>query len=213
MLSVMPSLDVCLGVALSRKESPMHSRNALATRWAPAHSPKIRLATSLLLGVLFVISGCASSPQAQGGAPTATPTPVIEGPLAGVVGPVAGSLATRITTSYDASTQQAKITLTIGAAPNVTTAQARVMTLCFQVQRAVWASNPSLREVKVIVLGPIRDDYANIIEDAYGVSDVLAPTAAKIQWSALTPESAWSHYDNTWMRPTYSPNWLYGKNN
>lgn len=191
----------------------MHSRNALATQWAPAHSSKIRLAASLLLGVLFVISGCASSPRAQGGAPTATPTPVIEGPLAGVVGPVAGSLANRITTSYDASTQQAKITLTIGAAPNVTTAQARVMTLCFQVQRAVWASNPSLREVKVIVLGPIRDDYANIIEDAYGVSDVLAPTAAKIQWSALTPESAWSHYDNTWMRPTYSPNWLYGKNN
>jgi hypothetical protein len=192
----------------------MDFRNPLAAWWSRARLSKAHLLTaSLLLGALFTFAGCASAPQSRGSAPTAAPTLVIEGPLGSVVGPVAGSLAQRISTSYDASAQQAKITLTIGAAPDVATAQARVMTLCFQVQKAVWASNPSLREVKVIVLGPIRDDYANIIEDAYGVSDMMAPTAAKLQWSALTPESAWSRYDNTWMRPTYSPNWLYGKNN
>lgn len=169
----------------------------------------------LNLVLLLVLAGCATSTQTQtrGNTPAATPTPVVSGPLGSVVASAVGTLAQRITADYDTSAQQAKVTLTVGAAPDVATAQSRVMTLCFQAQKAVWASHPSLREVKVIVLGPIRDDYANIIDDAYGVSDVLAPTAAKLQWSALTPESAWSRYDNTWLRPNYSPNWLYGKNN
>jgi hypothetical protein len=136
--------------------------------------------------------------------------------LARIVGTAASPFSQRIATGYNASTHRAKITLTIGAAPDVATAQARVMTLSFQVQRAVWASNSAphdLHEVTVIVLGPIRDDYANIIEDAYGVSDLLAPTATTLAWSTLTPQSAWSQYDSTWLRPSYSPNWLYGKNN
>ena len=169
-----------------------------------------RAASLLLCATLLAIAGCASSTPPRVSAP---PTPVVDGPLASVVRPVVGTQPQRISTSYDASTQQAKITLTIGAAPTVQAAQAIVMMLCFQVQKALWASNPSLREVKVIVLGPIRDDYANIIDDAYGVSDMLAPTAAKLQWSAISPDAAWSRYDNTWLRPTYSPNWLYGKNN
>jgi hypothetical protein len=171
-------------------------------------------AVSLLLGALLLaLAGCATSTAAKTGAPAATPTAVASGPLAGVVAPAARPLAQRIVTEYDTEARQAKITLTIGAAPDVAAAQMRVMTLSFQVQKAVWASNPALREVKVIVLGPIRDDYSNIIDDAYGVSDVFAPTAAKLSWSALTPESAWTRYDSTWLRPSYKPNWLYGKNN
>ncbi len=187
----------------------------LAAWWAVARRRGAnRFAASLLLcATLLVVAGCASSAPTTSNAPQATPTQVVDGPLASVIRPVVGTQPQRISTSYDASTQQAKITLTIGAAPNVQAAQAIVMALCFQVQKALWASNPSLREVKVIVLGPIRDDYANIIDDAYGVSDMLAPTAAKLQWSALSPDAAWSRYDNTWLRPTYSPNWLYGKNN
>jgi len=180
----------------------------------PSPRPHMLLAVSVLLGIaLLAITGCSSSLQKQVYAPTPSATPVIDGPLAGVVAPVALSAVQRISTSYDASIGQAKVTITVGAAPDVATAQSRVMALCYQVEKAVWASHPSYHEVEVIVLGPIRDDYANIIEDAYGVSDVFAPTAAALQWSALTPESAWSHYDNTWLRPAYSPNWLYGKNN
>lgn len=171
-------------------------------------------AISLLFGsLLLALAACSTSTAAKTSVPAATPTAVVSGPLAGVVAPAASPLAQRIATEYDTSAQQAKITLTIGAAPNLATAQARVMSLSFQVQKAVWASNPALREVKVIVLGPIRDDYANIIDDAYGVSDLFAPTAATLSWSVLTPESAWGHYDSTWLRPSYSPNWLYGKNN
>lgn len=169
----------------------------------------VLLCASLL--VLGMLAGCASAPQATN--PTPVPTPVIEGPLASVIRAAVESEAQRAVTSYDASAQVAKITLTVGAAPNVATAQARVKALCFQVEKALWTSNPSLHEVKVIVLGPIRDDYANIIDDAYGVSDVFAPTAIKLAWTTLSPEAAWEKYDSTWLRPTYSPNWLYGKNN
>ncbi len=174
-------------------------------------SPQYLTAGLLLIAALLAIAGCASSAPTTK-SPTAS-RPVVEGPLASVVGPVASPLAQRISTAYDANAQQAKVTITIGAAPDVATAQSRVMSLCFQVERALWASNPALREVKVIVLGPIRDDYSNIIDDAYGVSDVLAPTAAKLPWNTLTPESAWMHYDATWLRASYKPTWLYGKNN
>ena len=188
----------------------MRHRYAVAV---PQEMARLRVVGLLLGALLLALAACSTSSATKSSIPAATPTAVMSGPLAGVVGPAASPLAQRIVTEYDTSVQQAKITLTIGAAPDVATAQARVMALSFQVQKAVWASNPALHEVKVIVLGPIRDDYANIIDDAYGVSDVLAPTAATLSWSALTPESAWSRYDNTWLRPSYSPNWLYGKNN
>jgi hypothetical protein len=170
-------------------------------------------AINLLLGALLLaLAACSTSTVTKSSAPLATPTVMASGPLASVVAPATGSLARRIVTEYDAGARQAKITLTVGAAPNVAAAQANVMALSFQAQKAVWTSDSALHEVKVIVLGPIRDDYANIIEDAYGVSDVFAPTAATLTWSALTPESAWTRYDSTWLRPSYSPNWLYGKN-
>lgn len=167
----------------------------------------------LLCATLVAFAGCATSSQPTGKAPPAAPTAVVEGPLASVVAPVSAPQARSVTTSYDASAQVAKVTITIAAAPDVATAQTRVMKLCFDVQKAVWASNRALREVKVIVLGPIRDDYANIIDDAYGVADVLAGTAGKLPWDTLTADGAWSRYDSTWLRPTYTPNWLYGKNN
>jgi hypothetical protein len=193
-----------------RWEALMRHRYSVAEPWTVAHLH----AVSLLLGaILLALVGCATSTAVKTSAPSATPTAVVSGPLASVVAPAAGPLAQRVVTEYDTGAQQAKITLTVGAAPDVATAQARVMMLSFQVQRAVWANNPALHEVKVIVLGPIRDDYANIIDDAYGVSDVFAPTAATLSWSALTPESAWSRYDSTWLRASYKPNWLYGKGN
>lgn len=204
------AFGVLADMTRERWEAPMRYRYSVAVPWAG-----VRLrATGLLLGALLLaLAACSTSTAAKNSVPAVTPTAVVSGPLASVVTPAVGSLAQRIVTEYDTSAQQAKVTLTIGAAPDVATAQMRVMTLSFQVQKAVWASNPALHEVKVIVLGPIRDDYANIIDDAYGVSDVLAPTASKLSWSALTPESAWSRYDSTWLRPSYSPNWLYGKNN
>lgn len=178
-----------------------------------------RVIASLIPGVacvaLLALAGCAGGALAttQTPSPTPTSTPIVTGSLASVVGPVVGGRAQRIVTSYDASTQQATITLTIAAAPTVNAAQERVMTLCYEVQKALWTSDSSLREVKVIVLGPLRDDYADIIEDAYGVADVLAPTGTKLSWGNLSPQSAWSRYDNTWLRASYLPNWLYGHGN
>lgn len=197
-----------LGIAENRwmRETLMQRRFALGAG---------RVAASLAFLTLLALAGCATATSATSHIPVPTPTstPVITGPLASVVGPVVGGQAHRISADYDASARQATITLTIGAAPDVAAAQARVMELCYRVQKAVWTSNPSLREVKVIVLGPIHDDYADIIEDAYGVADVLAPTATKLSWDALSPEAAWSRYDNTWMRASYLPNWLYGHGN
>jgi hypothetical protein len=204
------ALGVLTDKSRERWEAPMRYRSSVAIPWTVE---RLRAIGLLLGALLLALAACSTSTAAKTSAPMATPTAVASGPLASVVAPAAHPLAQRIVTEYDTSAQQAKITLTVGAAPNVATAQARVMTLSFQVQKAVWASNPALHEVKVIVLGPIRDDYANIIDDAYGVSDVFALTAATLSWSALTPESAWSRYDSTWLRPSYKPNWLYGKNN
>jgi hypothetical protein len=197
------------------KETTMRVNHSLGAWWAAfcSRAGYVAAASLLLVAALPLLVSCAAASQTSAPKATATPAPVVEGPLGDVVAPVAGTLAHTITTEYDTGTRQAKITLTIAAAPDVATAQSRVMALCFEVQKTLWTSNQSLREVKVIVLGPIRDDYANIIDDAYGVSDVFAPTAATLQWGALSPESAWARYDNTWLRPSYTPNWLYGKNN
>ena len=178
-----------------------------------------RVGVHLLLGAacvaLLALAGCAAavSPARNAPAPSPTAAPSVSGPLASIVGPLLAGRAQRGATTYDASTGQATIILTIPAAPDVATAQTRVMTLCYDVQKALWASNRPLRGVKVIVLGPLRDDYADIIEDAYGVAEVQAPTAAKLSWNSLSPEVAWNHYDNTWLRASYLPNWLYGHGN
>ena len=178
-----------------------------------------RIVAHLLLGsvcvALLALAGCATASPATRNAPAPSPTaaPTFSGPLASVIAPILDGRAQRGATTYDASARQATITLTIAAAPDVATAQARVMTLCFEVQKALWASNQSLGGVKVIILGPIHDDYADIIEDAYGVAEVWAPTAAKLSWNSLSPEAAWGHYDNTWLRASYLPNWLYGHGN
>src|SRR5512146_1507315 len=93
-------------------------------KWEATRSIYPIAARLLFCTTLLALVGCAAALPASGDAPAATPTPVIEGPLASVVGPAAKPLAHRVSTSYDTGTQLAKITITIGAAPDVRTAQA-----------------------------------------------------------------------------------------
>jgi hypothetical protein len=37
------------------------------------------------------------------------------------------------------------------------------------------------------------------------VADLTAATAAKLDWSALTADGAWSVYDNVSLRKAYAP--------
>jgi hypothetical protein len=54
--------------------------------------------------------------------------------------------------------------------------------------------------VKVVVVGPIYDDYADLTTGPYGATDLKA--AAKLDWAQLNPDSAWALYQ-VWLRPAY----------
>jgi hypothetical protein len=130
--------------------------------------------------------------------------------LAHLASQAAASYTNNVVTTYDGQKQTLSVTATVGWTSDITIAdiaksQERAKTLCFQVQRALWTSGVTLKEATVTVLGPVQDDYADMILDAHGVAELSAKTAAGFDWAALTPDSAWSRYDSVWLRATYQP--------
>ena len=176
----------------------------------------LRRALLLALVAGLLLSGCASltSAAARRSAATVTPAPTaaqtIAGQLAALAQQAIGSASGRVTATYDA--QQAKATLTItvtGGVPNtdakVVAAYARVKLLCYRALAAVWSSAATapLREVTALVLGPMQDEYAVIINDWYGFAVVGAPTAQRIHWASVSPDAAWAMYDQTMLRVSF----------
>ena len=76
-------------------------------------------------------------------------------------------------------------------------------------QSALWTSGVPLQSVTVTALGQAPDDYDNMITSAYAAATLTSAHASAIQWSATTADEAWSRYDNTFLRPTYVPDWVY----
>jgi len=189
----------------------------------------IRLARWLPLAVLTVLllGGCA--PGVSGAAPHATvpavivaTTPMASPTATTIPTPTDARLATRarqaltnlgaqvsqVTASYDTSKAAAIITITVsGSLPNtdakVAAAYALVRRIAYQTLLAAWASGVPLRETTALILGPIQDEYANIITDWYGVAVVEAATVQRTRWASLSPDAAWNLYDQHMLRVSF----------
>lgn len=173
------------------------------------------VAVLILLGLL---AGCGSAPGATGSpvrTPTATPT--AEQRVAALAQRAANDRALQsVSATFDAGSGPSggqtdagmAVTLTATLAGPVpatdaeVAAQERVKTLSFRMERALWTSGMRLREVKVLVNGPIYDDYADLTTGPYGAADLSAATATRLDWPTLTPDTAWSVY-GAWLRPAY----------
>lgn len=196
-------------------------------RWMPARRGSRRWATALMIiaaslasagcGGLGVSSGHAGTPTrgATVALPTFTPTPITPTPTAqearlnALVSQATGNSVQQIQTTYSAATGAADVTISLGGSvpPEADKAatQERVKALCFDAQRALWTSGTApLSEVNVAVVGPVIDQYADITTQAYGSTLIKSATAARLNWSALSPDAAWAAYDNVYLRDGYN---------
>lgn len=178
-----------------------------------------------LLAALTIAAGCASASSTSAG-PTATPT--AQQRIAALARHAIGSESqhatvtaafgststgtpssgTTLGASGAADTSVVTVTITLAGkvpAPQAIGAtQERVKTICLQVQRALWTSSTPLTDVTVQVIGPIYDDYADLVSASYGAAVLKAPAAARLDWAGLGPDAAWDVY-GVWLRPDYQP--------
>lgn len=178
----------------------------------------------LALVLALVIAGCASGAGsgATAGArmtPTTTVPPLVLTPTAPPASPMSamlaalaqgavGAAARAVTVTYDTSSEQATVTVTItGDLPNtdarIAAAYARVKVLSFQEENALWTSGLPLRQVMVIIMGPTQGEYADIVDGWYGIVVVGEATARRIPWTSATPDGVWSAYDQSWLRTRF----------
>lgn len=173
---------------------------------------------ALALMTLAILAGCAATGHAAVQQPTATPaatpaaTPTAEQHITALAQRAAGLPDQSVTATFDGA---ADATLTLiatisgpvpGTQTEIAAAQERVKTICFRMEQVVWTSSMppgiTLGEVKVSVVGPIYDDYADLTTGPYGAADLKVATAHQLDWAHLTPDSAW-HVYAAWLRPAY----------
>jgi hypothetical protein len=116
-----------------------------------------------------------------------------------------GRLALRVATAYDAGADSVRVSATVGWGSDIATSQEQVKTICLRAQAALWTSGFAPRQVTVLVLGPVYDDYGDATTDTYGTALLTASTAARFDWRGVNPDSAWEAYDVVFLRPTYHP--------
>lgn len=168
-----------------------------------------------LAGCVLVAGGGDVSARSTATSSLPVATPTTKERLAAVARAAFGGGVQLSEVSFDAQSQTLAVTGTLGGdvpvtASDVTAAHERTKTLCFRVQRALWASGIALREVTVFVRGPTFDDYGNQYVESYGTAVLGAATAGRFSWDALSADGAWGRYDRVWLRPNYEPNWYYG---
>jgi hypothetical protein len=198
------------------------SRMAIS-RMALIHVPRLWppyvLLTLLMLAAFISISACASGPAAGAGpqaAATATlpPNAPSQDRLDRLAHQALGAAASHMETTYDARAHALALVVTLdGVVPRTPTeiaaAQERAKALCFQAQRTMWTSGIAMSRMSVTVLGPMLDDYADIISGPYGAAALDAPTAAHFDWAHLSADAAWDRYNSVYLAPTYAPNQHY----
>lgn len=182
-------------------------------------APAMALLLLALLGGLGGLAGCASAtPGARTTpptpAPSATSSPVTtEDRLALGVRRAVGAAAQAVTLTYAPTSSEVNVSVALVWRPawklDFKQAQAQAMTVCFEAQRALWASGVALQQVTVTALGQAPDDYDNLIMAAYAAATLTSAHASAIAWDASTPFDAWPRYDESFLRPTYTPDWVY----
>ena len=165
------------------------------------------LATTLIAS-LVVVAGCAStSATAASGSPT--PTPTTQQRLATLARrAAAGPNVQHVDTTYGAQDGTVTVMVTLGgsvpvADADVSAMQGRVMSMCFQTQKALWTSGIPLHMVTVTIVGPVMDLYGDRAIKVYAAAVLTAAKAAKLDWGSLSPDIAWAQYDNAYLRPFY----------
>jgi hypothetical protein len=203
----------------------------LGCRQTRRQSRSARAACGALLGpvafafVLAFVVGCAPTPATSAtvrvtptSVPTATampcPTPAgttsaTQTRLAAAVAAAVGSVPC-LDTAYQPRDHTALVTVTIGGlVPTTPTAiaaaQERAKVLSFQAQRALWTSGVSLTGATVAVLGPYLDPYNGPTIAPYTSAYLTAHTAATFAWANLSPDTAWTKYNSTFLRPGFAP--------
>jgi hypothetical protein len=182
---------------------------------------RARAATLLLLAALIAIgaaaglAGCgAGSGAGANTAATATADAAIATAtrqrLDALAPPAAADFTGQVQTTYDATQRTAQVEATVGWTADITgmdiaKEQERAKSICFQVQRAIWAAGVAVRQVTVIVLGPVSTGYGEQITEAHAAARLTAGTAAGFSWAALTPDAAWGRYDEVYLRSDYDP--------
>jgi hypothetical protein len=181
------------------------------------------LAIGIVAAACLTVSGCAAS----SGRVSVQPTPTCG---AALISATTLSIPERITALAEqascnqlhdltATYQQpggvAQITGTVsGAIPRtpsqISVAQERVKTLCFQVERALWTSTIPVQEVTVTVLGTVYDDYFDQVISWYGTASLGAKAAPRFDWRSLSADQAWTLFDRTLLRVDYDSFQLWG---
>ena len=197
--------------------SPLHLRAALSASRAGSGYQMFGSLVVLLMA-LTVLAGCAASSATGAQAPatpsaTATLPPTTEGRLTQRARQAVGATAQRTDVTYHAASGDAVVTVTLVWSPgwkdDFAQAQAAVKLACYQIHAALWMSGEPLSKVTVIVLGQALDDYASVITSAYAEADLTAQHAHGINWPTITANQAWARYDHVFLRPTYTPDWIY----
>lgn len=199
-------------------------RRLLAKRWdwwrrRLVHvtvGPAIKHLTTASL-LCLMVAGC-SGGTTRGVQASATPsaTPATpQGRLDALAHQAIGGMVGSVTTTYNEQRSVVTVTATLTGAvartpADIAAMQERVKLLCFDAQRALWTSGAPLRGVKVSILGPIYDDYFDLITDWYGVADLTFVTAAKLDWAGLSADRAWAVYDSAVVRQVYAPFQVWG---
>lgn len=183
---------------------------------ARATWPMSIIALAMLAAVTSLsIAGCAPSSQASApratatatayATPTATPTALDRLILRALNGQ-----AQSVTTAPSGGAGSLVVTITIsgivpGTQADISAAQERVKTLCYQALQTLVTNGETTGEVTIVVVGPLLDEYANRVNDVYGSAIVEPRTAARLNWLQLTPDSAWPRYDHVYLRDYFYP--------
>jgi hypothetical protein len=188
------------------EQQTWHPGQPLAVKYPFWHAAGLMLLLFILLAAMAGLAGCASGRGAATNPPLDT-TEQMQIDIAARRAVV--PFTPQVETAFGVD-RTVTITATVGwtaqiSIGDVVQEQERVKDLCFREQMALWTSGVHLQRVNVIVLGPVQDDYADMILDAHARADLTAPTAATLHWAALDPDTGWTRYDAVWLRATYQP--------
>ncbi|HEX2349044.1 MAG TPA: hypothetical protein VHI51_11490 [Ktedonobacterales bacterium] len=183
-------------------------------RDAPAPGQTLWAGLAALAMLAALLAGCASAANTGGEHASAKATPATtQGHLAQRVEQAMGATARDVTLTYAPATGVATVSMKLVWRPawkdDFAQAQAAAKGACFEAQSALWTSGVALQSVTVTALGQAPDDYDNMITSAYAAATLTSAHASAIQWATTTADEAWPRYDNTFLRPTYVPDWVY----
>jgi hypothetical protein len=138
-----------------------------------------------------------------------TPTSPQQRRLANAVALDVWALGVRkLATTYDPQQASAIVTITLsGGVPNtdaqVSAAQELTKSFCLMALQGLWTSGVPLNQAMVVVEGPTQDEYADLVNQPYGVVKIGASAAQHINWAEVTEDNAWSQYADEFLRVSF----------